>query len=79
MVGSCHSNPFACVMAGVAALWGSAHGGANEKVVQMLEQINQTKNIQYYIDKAKNKKDPFKLMGFGHRVYKKLRSSRQDT
>ena len=56
--------------AGVASLWGPAHGGANESVIRMLNEIGNEKNIKKYIEKAKNKDDPFRLMGFGHRVYK---------
>ena len=58
------------VAAGVSSLWGPAHGGANQAALEMLETIGSSKNIKKYINKAKNKKDPFKLMGFGHRVYK---------
>ncbi len=70
LAGSSGANPFACVAAGVSSLWGPAHGGANQAALEMLEQIGSSKNINKYINKAKNKKDPFKLMGFGHRVYK---------
>ena len=56
--------------AGIAALWGPLHGGANEAVVRMLKEIGSPKNIPTYIEKAKDKSDPFRLMGFGHRVYK---------
>ena len=68
--GSTGANPFACVGAGIASLWGPAHGGANEAVIVMLEEIGKKENIKTYIDKAKDKNDPFRLMGFGHRVYK---------
>ena len=61
---------FACISAGIACLWGPAHGGANEACLRMLEEIGDVKNIPAYIDKAKDKNDPFRLMGFGHRVYK---------
>ena len=70
LAGSSGANPFACVAAGIASLWGPAHGGANEAVLDMLEQIGDVKNVQAYMDKAKDKDDPFRLMGFGHRVYK---------
>tara|TARA_Y100000817_G_scaffold242861_1_gene194846 strand:- start:232 stop:1140 length:909 start_codon:yes stop_codon:yes gene_type:complete len=70
LAGSSGANPFACIAAGVASLWGPAHGGANQAALEMLEQIGTSKNINKFILKAKNKKDPFKLMGFGHRVYK---------
>ena len=70
LAGSSGANPFACIAAGVSSLWGPAHGGANQAALEMLEEIGTSKNIKKYIQKAKNKKDPFKLMGFGHRVYK---------
>ncbi len=70
LAGSSGANPFACIAAGVSSLWGPAHGGANQAALEMLEEIGNIKNIKKYIKKAKNKKDPFKLMGFGHRVYK---------
>ncbi|PPR76910.1 MAG: Citrate synthase [Alphaproteobacteria bacterium MarineAlpha2_Bin1] len=70
LAGSSGANPFACIAAGIASLWGPAHGGANEAVLKMLNQIGSVKNIKEYIDKAKDKNDPFRLMGFGHRVYK---------
>ncbi len=70
LVGSTGANPYACVAAGVAALWGPAHGGANEAVLKMLEEIGRPENVQSAIDKAKNKESGFRLMGFGHRVYK---------
>ena len=70
LAGSSGANPFACIAAGIAALWGPAHGGANEAVVLMLEEIGDEKNIPKFIAKAKDKNDPFRLMGFGHRVYK---------
>ena len=70
IAGSSGANPFACVAAGVASLWGPAHGGANESVIRMLNIIEDEKNITKYIDKAKDVNDPFRLMGFGHRVYK---------
>lgn len=70
LAGSSQANPFACIASGIAALWGPAHGGANEAVLNMLEEIGSVKNIKKYIAKAKDKKDPFRLMGFGHRVYK---------
>ena len=70
LAGSSQANPFACIASGIAALWGPAHGGANEAVLNMLEEIGSVKNIKKYIAKAKDKDDPFRLMGFGHRVYK---------
>ncbi len=68
--GSSGVNPYAAIAAGVAALWGPAHGGANEAVINMLEEIGTIENIPTYLNKAKDKNDPFRLMGFGHRVYK---------
>ena len=68
--GSSGANPFACVAAGIATLWGPAHGGANEAVINMLEEIRTPKDIPRFIERAKDKDDPFRLMGFGHRVYK---------
>ena len=70
LVGSTGANPYACVAAGISALWGPAHGGANEAVLNMLEQIGTASNIPRYVEKAKDRDDPFRLMGFGHRVYK---------
>ncbi len=70
LAGSSGANPFACIAAGIAALWGPAHGGANEAVLKMLDEIGDEKNIDQFIAKAKDKDDPFRLMGFGHRVYK---------
>ncbi|MBN9288756.1 MAG: citrate (Si)-synthase [Gammaproteobacteria bacterium] len=70
LAGSSGANPFACIAAGIAALWGPAHGGANEAVLAMLQEIGDVSNIPKFIDKAKDKNDPFRLMGFGHRVYK---------
>jgi len=70
IAGSSGANPFACVAAGVASLWGPAHGGANESVIRMLRQIGNEKNISKFVERAKDKNDPFRLMGFGHRVYK---------
>jgi len=69
-VGSTGANPFACIAAGIAALWGPAHGGANEAVLTMLDEIGDVSNVEKFLNKAKDKNDPFKLMGFGHRVYK---------
>ncbi|TWH77351.1 citrate synthase [Azomonas agilis] len=69
-VGSTGANPFACIAAGIAALWGPAHGGANEAVLLMLDEIGTVENVEKFLAKAKDKNDPFKLMGFGHRVYK---------
>lgn len=70
LAGSTGSNPFACIASGIAALWGPAHGGANEACLRMLEKIGDEQKIPEYIKKAKDKDDPFRLMGFGHRVYK---------
>lgn len=70
LAGSSGANPFACISAGIASLWGPAHGGANEAVLNMLNEIGHTKNIAHFIEKAKDKNDSFRLMGFGHRVYK---------
>ena len=70
LAGSSGTNPYAAISAGVACLWGPAHGGANEAVLNMLEQIGDVKQIPQYIAKAKDKNDAFRLMGFGHRVYK---------
>ncbi|MCF6225172.1 MAG: citrate synthase [Xanthomonadales bacterium] len=70
LVGSTGANPYACIAAGIAALWGPAHGGANESVLKMLDEIGSVDNIPKYIAKAKDRNDPFRLMGFGHRVYK---------
>jgi citrate synthase len=70
LVGSAGSSMFASLSAGVATLWGPAHGGANEAVINMLKEIEQSGDIDKFIEKAKDDKDPFKLMGFGHRVYK---------
>jgi citrate synthase len=70
LAGSTGANPFACIAAGIAALWGPAHGGANEAVLNMLAEIGTVDRIDKYIAKAKDKDDPFRLMGFGHRVYK---------
>ncbi|MBO1359647.1 citrate (Si)-synthase [Acetobacter sacchari] len=70
MAGSTGANPFACIAAGVAALWGPAHGGANEAVLKMLAQIGSKENIPDFIEKVKDKNSGVKLMGFGHRVYK---------
>jgi citrate synthase len=70
LAGSTGANPFACIAAGIAALWGPAHGGANEAVLNMLDEIGDEKNIDKYVAKAKDKDDPFRIMGFGHRVYK---------
>ena len=68
--GSSGANPFACIAAGIASLWGPAHGGANEAVLKMLSEIGDVSRIGEYINKAKDKNDPFRLFGFGHRVYK---------
>jgi citrate synthase len=68
--GSSGANPFACIAAGIASLWGPAHGGANEAVLQMLQEIGHKDRIPEFIERAKDRNDPFRLMGFGHRVYK---------
>jgi citrate synthase len=70
LAGSSGANPFACIASGIAALWGPAHGGANEAVLTMLDKIGEVKNIPAFLARAKDKSDPFRLMGFGHRVYK---------
>jgi citrate synthase len=70
LAGSTGANPFACISAGIGALWGPAHGGANEAVLNMLQEIGSVSNIGKYISRAKDPKDNFRLMGFGHRVYK---------
>jgi len=70
MAGSSGANPYSAIAAGISALWGPAHGGANEAVLRMLDQIGNVSQIDKYLAKAKDKDDPFRLMGFGHRVYK---------
>ena len=70
LAGSTGANPFACISAGISALWGPAHGGANEACLNMLKEIGDVSRIKHYIERAKDKNDPFRLMGFGHRVYK---------
>jgi citrate synthase len=70
LAGSSGANPFACIAAGIACLWGPAHGGANEAALEMLREIGTPDRIPHYIARAKDKNDPFRLMGFGHRVYK---------
>jgi citrate synthase len=70
LAGSSGANPFACIAAGIACLWGPAHGGANEAALNMLREIGTPERIPEYIARAKDKNDPFRLMGFGHRVYK---------
>ncbi|MFZ4541020.1 MAG: citrate synthase [Rickettsiales bacterium] len=70
LAGSSGANPFACIGAGIASLWGPAHGGANEAVISQLKEIGDVKNIPHFIKRAKDKNDSFRLMGFGHRVYK---------
>ncbi|POP52440.1 citrate synthase [Zhongshania marina] len=70
LAGSTGANPFACISAGIAALWGPSHGGANEAVLDMLNEIGDASRIDEFVAKAKDKDDPFRLMGFGHRVYK---------
>lgn len=70
LAGSTGANPFACISAGISALWGPAHGGANEACLNMLKEIGDVSQINHFIKRAKDKNDPFRLMGFGHRVYK---------
>lgn len=70
LAGSTGANPYACISSGIAALWGPAHGGANEAVLKMLHEIGDESRIEEFIKRAKDKDDPFRLMGFGHRVYK---------
>jgi len=70
LAGSSQANPFACIASGIASLWGPAHGGANQEVLEMLKQIGDKKNIPEFLRKVKNKEDNTRLMGFGHRVYK---------
>lgn len=70
LAGSTGANPYACIASGIAALWGPAHGGANEAVLKMLDEIGDESRIEEFIARAKDKDDPFRLMGFGHRVYK---------
>ncbi len=70
LASSTGANPYACIAAGISALWGPSHGGANEAVLKMLMEIGTIENIPKYLKKAKDKNDPFRLMGFGHRVYK---------
>jgi citrate synthase len=70
LAGSTGTNPFAAIAAGISALWGPSHGGANEAVLDMLNEIGDESRIDEFVAKAKDKNDPFRLMGFGHRVYK---------
>lgn len=70
LAGSSQANPFACIAAGIASLWGPSHGGANQAVLEMLDQIGTVDKVPEFLDRAKDKEDPFRLMGFGHRVYK---------
>ncbi|MDP3118748.1 MAG: citrate/2-methylcitrate synthase, partial [Phenylobacterium sp.] len=70
LAGSSGANPFACIAAGIACLWGPAHGGANQACLEMLREIGTVDRIPEFIARAKDKNDPFRLMGFGHRVYK---------
>ncbi|MCP4818105.1 MAG: citrate (Si)-synthase [Shimia sp.] len=72
LASSSGANPFACIAAGIACLWGPAHGGANQACLEMLKEIGSVDRIPEYIDRAKDKNDPFRLMGFGHRVYKNM-------
>lgn len=69
-VGSTSAHPYAAIVAGINALWGKAHGGANEEVIEQLSMIGDPSNVQKFVDKAKDPNDPFRLMGFGHRIYK---------
>lgn len=70
LAGSSQANPFACISSGIACLWGPAHGGANQAVLEMLDEIGDKSRIPEFLERAKDKDDPFRLMGFGHRVYK---------
>lgn len=70
LAGSSQANPFACIAAGLASLWGPSHGGANQAVLEMLDEIGTVDRIPEFLERAKDKDDPFRLMGFGHRVYK---------
>jgi citrate synthase len=70
LAGSSGANPFACIAAGIASLWGPAHGGANEAVLNMLNEIGHKDNIAEFVARARDRDDPFRLFGFGHRVYK---------
>ncbi len=70
LAGSSQANPFACIASGIASLWGKSHGGANQEVLEMLDEIGSIDRIPEFIKRAKDKNDPFRLMGFGHRVYK---------
>jgi citrate synthase len=70
IAGSTEANPYAAIAAGIAALWGPSHGGANEAVLDMLNEIGSVDRVSEFVARAKDKEDPFKLMGFGHRVYK---------
>ncbi len=70
LTGSTGANPYACIAAGIAALWGPSHGGANEAVLKMLDEIGDVSNLDNFIARVKDKNDSTKLMGFGHRVYK---------
>jgi len=72
LTGSSLADPFACISAGVASLWGPAHGGANEACLKMLDEIGSIDRVPEYIARAKDKNDPFRIMGFGHRVYKNM-------
>ena len=72
LAGSSGANPFACISAGIAALWGPAHGGANEAVLDMLQEIGDESRIEEFVARAKDTNDPFRLMGFGHRVYRNM-------
>ena len=70
ITGSSLANPFACISAGIASLWGPAHGGANQACLEMLDEIKSKDRVPEYVEKAKDKNSTFRIMGFGHRVYK---------
>ena len=72
LTGSIMANPYACISAGIASLWGPAHGGANEACLKMLDEIGCKENIPKYVEMAKDKNSSFRIMGFGHRVYKNM-------
>lgn len=72
LVGSSLSNPYACISSGIATLWGPAHGGANEACLKMLDEIAVKENVPKYVAMAKDKENSFRIMGFGHRVYKNM-------
>lgn len=70
IAGSSYANPFACISAGITSLWGPAHGGASEAIIDMLQQIKDIEHIPKYMDRAKDRNDNFRLLGFGHRIFK---------